>query len=96
MSKSGWIAAATRTHEYIPLEHVDKDDDTTFGEARMSYEEQDRDKTSVRDTDALEPTEVELKTLRRVSGKIPWAAYSLAFVELCERFSWYGTTAVCE
>jgi hypothetical protein len=33
--------------------------------------------------------------LRRVSGKIPWTAYSVAFVELCERFSYYGTTVVC-
>lgn len=40
------------------------------------------------------PTDEELKTLRRVSGKIPWAAYTVAFVELCERFSYYGTTAV--
>jgi hypothetical protein len=42
------------------------------------------------------PTEEELATLRRVSGQIPWTAYTVAFVELCERFSYYGTTAVCE
>lgn len=41
------------------------------------------------------PTDEELHTLRRVSGKIPWTAYTVAFVELCERFSYYGTTAVC-
>ena len=47
--------------------------------------------------DSLEtPTEEELATLRRVSGQIPWTAYTIAFVELCERFSYYGTTAVCE
>ncbi|KAL3419872.1 POT family protein [Phlyctema vagabunda] len=40
------------------------------------------------------PTEQELATLRRVSGKIPWTAYTVAFIELCERFSYYGTTAV--
>jgi proton-dependent oligopeptide transporter, POT family len=40
------------------------------------------------------PTEEEMHKLRRVSGKIPWAAYTIAFVELCERFSYYGTTAV--
>ncbi|PYI07407.1 PTR2-domain-containing protein [Aspergillus sclerotiicarbonarius CBS 121057] len=40
------------------------------------------------------PTYDELKTLRRVAGKIPWTAYTVAFVELCERFSYYGTTAV--
>ena len=34
--------------------------------------------------------------LRRVAGKIPWTAYTIAFVELCERFSYYGTTVVCK
>ena len=41
------------------------------------------------------PTEEELHSLRRVTGKIPWTAYTVAFVECCERFSYYGTTAVC-
>lgn len=36
------------------------------------------------------PTEEELHTLRRVSGKIPWTAWTITFVELCERFSYYG------
>ncbi|KAB8231450.1 putative MFS peptide transporter [Aspergillus alliaceus] len=40
------------------------------------------------------PTEEELQTLRRVAGSVRWAAYTIAFVELCERFSYYGTTAV--
>jgi POT family proton-dependent oligopeptide transporter len=44
--------------------------------------------------DFITPTDEEMHTLRRVSGKIPWAAYTIAFVELCERFSYYGTTAV--
>jgi POT family proton-dependent oligopeptide transporter len=53
--------------------------------------------TSLSDYDGFEkPTEEEMATLRRVSGKIPWAAYTIAFVELCERFSYYGTTAVCK
>lgn len=39
-------------------------------------------------------TETDLKTLRRVSGKIVWLAFTIAFVELCERFSYYGTTIV--
>ncbi|KAF8860317.1 PTR2-domain-containing protein [Acephala macrosclerotiorum] len=40
------------------------------------------------------PTEEELHTLRRVADHIPWKVYTLAFVELCERFSYYGTTVV--
>ena len=43
-----------------------------------------------------EPTEEELKTLRRVSGKIPWTAFTIAFVELCERFGYYGCQVLCK
>jgi POT family proton-dependent oligopeptide transporter len=42
------------------------------------------------DLEGEEPTEEELRTLTRVSGKIPWSAYTIAFVELCERFGYYG------
>lgn len=49
-----------------------------------------------RDADFEIPTEHDLSTLRRVRGSIPAIAFSVAFVELCERFSYYGTTAVCE
>jgi proton-dependent oligopeptide transporter, POT family len=37
------------------------------------------------------PTEEEMKTLHRVADHIPWRLYTVAFVELCERFSYYGT-----
>ncbi|EEQ28888.1 hypothetical protein McanMca71_001050 [Microsporum canis] len=40
------------------------------------------------------PTDEEIATLRRLPDRIPWIAFSIAFVELCERFSYYGTTAV--
>ncbi|UDD63458.1 hypothetical protein AFCA_010723 [Aspergillus flavus] len=40
------------------------------------------------------PTGEELESLRRVAGSVKWTAYTIAFVELCERFSYYGTTAV--
>jgi POT family proton-dependent oligopeptide transporter len=40
------------------------------------------------------PTGEEMRTLRRVSGPILWTVYTIAFIELCERFSYYGTTAV--
>lgn len=42
------------------------------------------------------PTDEDLRTLRRVSGKLPWLTFTVAIVELCERFSYYGTTAVCK
>lgn len=45
-------------------------------------------------SEGSEPTMEEMKTLRRVTGTIGWRAFSITFVEFCERFSWYGTTAV--
>jgi hypothetical protein len=36
------------------------------------------------------PTEIELKTLRRVADDLPWSAFLIAVVELCERFAYYG------
>ncbi|KAI9734231.1 MAG: hypothetical protein M1834_002333 [Cirrosporium novae-zelandiae] len=51
--------------------------------------------TSVHEeTEYPPPTEEERQTLHRVSGYIPWQVYTVAFVEMCERFSYYGTTAV--
>ena len=41
------------------------------------------------------PTLDELNSLRRVAAKIPWKVYTIAFVELCERFSFYGTQILC-
>jgi POT family proton-dependent oligopeptide transporter len=43
---------------------------------------------------SMEPTMEEMKTLRRVSGSINWQMMTVTFVEFCERFSYYGTTAV--
>jgi POT family proton-dependent oligopeptide transporter len=40
------------------------------------------------------PTEEEQATLRRVSGKIKWSMWTIAFVELCERFSYYGSAVL--
>ncbi|KAI5863619.1 PTR2-domain-containing protein [Durotheca rogersii] len=40
------------------------------------------------------PTHDELQTLRRVKGPINLIIYTIAFIELCERFAYYGTTAV--
>lgn len=42
------------------------------------------------------PTEEEWATLPRVAGTIPWQAWTVAFVEFAERFSYYGTSAVCK
>lgn len=42
------------------------------------------------------PSLEEMTTLPRVSDKIPWRVYTVAFVELCERFSYYGTQILCK
>ncbi|KAI5241393.1 PTR2-domain-containing protein [Aureobasidium subglaciale] len=52
-------------------------------EVRTPDTEEDHDDT---------PTDEELTTLRRISGPIKWAAYTVAFVELAERFSYYGSS----
>jgi hypothetical protein len=45
----------------------------------------------VRDASALQyPTDIELKTLKRVADELPWSAFLIAIVELCERFAFYG------
>ena len=49
----------------------------------------------VNDDGKVYPTAEEVETLRRVAGSIPWSAFTIAFVELCERFAYYGTTVVC-
>ncbi|KAJ4148235.1 hypothetical protein LMH87_002715 [Akanthomyces muscarius] len=46
------------------------------------------------DEDFPSPTTEELTTLRRVSDKIPAKLFTIAFIELCERFSYYGSTVV--
>lgn len=40
------------------------------------------------------PTEEELQTLRRVADRIPLKLFTIAFIELCERFSYYGVVIV--
>ena len=48
---------------------------------------------SVNDSpDPDEPTEEEKQTLRKVSDKLPWSAFLVALIELCERFTYYGLT----
>lgn len=42
------------------------------------------------------PTPEEMQSLRRIANKIPMKLFSIAFIELCERFSYYGCTVVCK
>ena len=38
----------------------------------------------------VEPTESEKRNLRHIGESLPYAAWLVAFVELCERFTFYG------
>ncbi|CAN9247457.1 unnamed protein product [Alternaria alternata] len=40
------------------------------------------------------PTDEDWQQLRRVYGKVNWMIYIIGIVEMCERFAYYGTTAV--
>ncbi|KAH9884374.1 PTR2-domain-containing protein [Xylariomycetidae sp. FL2044] len=44
--------------------------------------------------DGDEPNEHERKTLRRIGDKLPWSAFTIAIVELCERFTYYGASGL--
>lgn len=44
--------------------------------------------------DVEKPSDEEMQTLRRVSGKIKWAAFTVAICELAERFSYYGSSVL--
>lgn len=36
------------------------------------------------------PTDEESATLRKVADSLPWSAFLVAAIELCERFAYYG------
>lgn len=62
---------------------VDADEDADADtDANIVFDEDDNDRS---------PTVNDLQTLPRVADTIPWRVYTVAFVELCERFSYYGT-----
>ncbi|KAI0084620.1 PTR2-domain-containing protein [Irpex rosettiformis] len=86
------------------LQH-DRDIDLGYAAAELSEKKLDSDDGHVESEtasheldgihDGLEfPTEEEKATLRRVPDAVPWGAYLIAFIELCERFSYYGSTVV--
>ncbi len=44
--------------------------------------------------DGQKPTEEEKSTLRRIGEPVPKAAFLVAVVELCERFTYYGASGI--
>jgi POT family proton-dependent oligopeptide transporter len=86
------MAALTATNDDIAaLAHAEKD------RFEHDLKHTDPSESEVQDGihDDLEfPTEEEKLYLRRVADTVPWAAYLVAFIELAERFSYYGTQVV--
>jgi POT family proton-dependent oligopeptide transporter len=79
----------------VPPGVVPSDHQTTkevYPSAHPVYRSDDYDE----DIEGEFPTEEEFHSLRRVADRIPWSIYTIAFIELCERFSYYGTTVVCK
>lgn len=68
---------------------------TGFRTKGITYLEEDEDGHIGQEGDEW-PTEEDLATLRKVPDTIPWPSYTVAFVELCERFSYYGTQVICK
>lgn len=72
-----------------------KDKDIHITEIPPVYDGAATEQAEYLDSDKL-PTQEELATLRRVPDHVPVKAYTIAFVELLERLSYYGTTQVSE
>lgn len=93
--------------DYIPLSDVEPDSRITGTETIMSNTQihghnidlnsknsEDSGESDVdKDKDKL-PTEDDRRLLRRVPDIIPFAAFTIVIVELCERFSFYGLSGV--
>lgn len=71
-----------------PSLHTDAPPPFLYSEGKATLQD-----SYLSDNDDL-PTEEELMTLPRVAASIPWKIYTIAFVELVERMSYYGTTQV--
>lgn len=71
-----------------PEQHTVGAPDYMLSEGKAGY--QDTMLTGASD----EPTAEEIETLRRIPAHIPWKIYTIAFIELVERLSYYGTIAV--
>lgn len=68
--------------------------DVSFVEIDINDSGNDKGKAGAVDALGPYPTEEELKTLRRISDKIPFSIYAITAVEFCERFSYYGVMVV--
>ncbi|CCH61173.1 hypothetical protein TBLA_0E01140 [Henningerozyma blattae CBS 6284] len=66
---------------------------STIIEGNSNEENYNRSTDDDDDEDFIEPTEEEMRTLKRVGGYIPARCWLMAVIELSERFSYYGLSA---
>lgn len=81
------ISGAPLPHdpEKTPLEH----------ERSNTFSSSDAEKGENYETpDGEEPTQHELRSLERIGEKLPFSAFLIAIVELCERFVYYGASGM--
>jgi len=89
---AGHDAERKQSMELAEKEHVLDPEEARKAQSALPVEEKDFKTLG----EGLEdfPTEEDLVTLRRVSAHIPPKLFTIAFIELCERFSYYGTVIV--
>ena len=88
--------------EYTPIEMDDRSlgpsgitgskIETTNGRSTSMMEDKSGQPSArnIVSSEGVEPTEEEVATLRKVADRLPWSAFIVALVELCERFTYYG------
>lgn len=78
------------------MQDITRDNASSTADAQPKARwEKDRDGLSPASLSSFEndePTEEERNTLRLVPDKLPWAAFLVALIELCERFTYYGVS----
>lgn len=96
-SQEKWRANSSRIHEEFNQRRPSEQKDLSGGRIThpsISQEKgvsgSDADVETDPTADGEEPNEYEKKHLRRVGENLPPAAFLIAIVELCERFTYYG------
>ncbi|KAK4052076.1 hypothetical protein OIV83_002370 [Microbotryomycetes sp. JL201] len=82
--------AESQRDRAIAAEKLDKNEYTV--ESGYASKHSDDYSASEEEIHPDSPTEEEKATLRRVPDSLNYKAFLIGFVELCERFSYYGTT----
>jgi POT family proton-dependent oligopeptide transporter len=95
MNKKTDLAGATLTPAPHAVQAVNEKhpvtDSATSSPPRAITPTHDHDEDELR---GEMPTEEEKRTLRRIGDPLPKAAFLVAIVELCERFTYYGASGI--